>query len=91
MDILNPIQTRAAGMEPHLLKKDFGDRLCFHGGVDEQELLPHGNKEEVQREVSMLVETLGDGGGYILCSSHFLQPDTPVENVLAMYDVAIRS
>jgi uroporphyrinogen decarboxylase len=88
--VLNPIQPGASGMEPARLKADFGDRLTFHGGVDIVEKLPNGTPGEVADEVRRLVRVLGAGGGYILGSSHHIQPDTPIENVLAMYDVQLR-
>jgi uroporphyrinogen decarboxylase len=88
--VLNPIQPGARGMDPARLKADFGDRLSFHGGVDIVETLPKGTPVEVADEVRRLVRVLGAGGGYVLCSSHHIQPDTPIENVLAMYDVELR-
>jgi uroporphyrinogen decarboxylase len=90
VDLLNPIQPDAKGMEAQRLKDEFGDRLSFHGGVDILRILPSGTVDEVRAEVRRLVATLGKGGGFVLCSSHHLQPDTPLENVLAMYDVALR-
>ena len=88
LDILDPIQPKAAGMEPDALKYQFGTRLTFHGGVDEQELLPRSTAEEVSNEVQRLIDILGKDGGYIVCSAHAIQPDTPVENILAMYEAA---
>ncbi len=90
VNVLNPIQADAAGMEPEGLKADFGDRLSFHGGIDIIKTLPHGTVEEVQNEVRERIRVLGAGGGYALASSHHIQSDTPVENVLAMYDLALR-
>jgi len=88
LDILDPIQTRAKGMSPEYLKEQFGGRISFHGGVDEQRLLPYGKDSEVENEVSRLIDVLGKNGGYILSSSHAIQADTPVENILAMYRAA---
>ena len=88
VDILEPIQTSAEGMDPAFLKKAFGDRLSFHGGVDEQDLLPFGSPERVRTEVEQLGRVLGRGGGYILMAAHALQGDIPCENVLAMYEAA---
>ncbi len=90
IDVLNPIQPDAKGMEARRLKDEFGARLTFHGGVDIIQTLPRGTPDEVRAEVRERVNVLGKGGGYILCSSHHLQPDTPVENILAMYDVRLR-
>jgi uroporphyrinogen decarboxylase len=91
IDILNPIQADAKGMEPEGLKADFGDRLVFHGGIDIIKTLPRGTVEDVQNEVRERIRVLGHDGGYVLCSSHHIQSDTPLENVLAMYDTAIRT
>jgi uroporphyrinogen decarboxylase len=86
IDILNPIQWRCPGMEREGLKKDFGDRLVFHGAVDNQYTLPFGKVEEVRAEVRENLRILGEGGGFILGPCHNIQPLTPVENVLAMYE-----
>jgi len=86
--ILEPVQTSAQGMNPEFLKSTFGDRLSFHGGVDEQGVLPFGDPGRVRREVQQLGRTLGRDGGYILMAAHALQADIPCENVLAMYEAA---
>ena len=85
IDILNPIQPKAAGMVPENLKEQFGGSLCFHGGVDTQELLRLGKPDEVKAAVRKLVETLGASGGYILAPAHNIQEDVPPENIAAMY------
>ena len=90
VDILDPIQVAAAGMEPAGLKRDFGDRLAFHGGICTQRTLPFGTCEEVREAVRNRIATLGAGGGYILASSHDVSADTPPENIVAMYDPALR-
>lgn len=90
VDVLDPIQVMAKGMEPAGIKRDFGDRLSFHGGVCVQSTLPKGTCQEVRQAARQCVETLGAGGGYILAPSHNVQPDAPVENVLAMYEPALR-
>jgi uroporphyrinogen decarboxylase len=90
VDVLNPLQPDAKGMDMQKIKDEFGDRLTFHGGVDIMRTLPKGKAEQVAAEVRERVKVLGRGGGYILCSSHHIQPDTPVENVIAMYDPALR-
>ena len=91
LDILDPIQPRAEGMDPVSLKKRFGDRLVFHGGVDEQQLLPHGTTEDVRAQVARLMAELGGDGAYIVCPAHAIQPDTPPENVMALYDAALNA
>ncbi len=86
VDILNPIQTSARGMDPAALKREFGEQLVFHGGIDVQQILPFATPERVREEVKRIVATLGQGGGYILAPSHNIQADVPPENVLAMYE-----
>jgi len=91
VDILNPVQVRARGMRTAELKQEFGDVLSFHGSVDVQQTLPAGKPENVRAEVRERIETLGRRGGFILCSTHNIQGDTPLENILAMYDEARRA
>ncbi len=86
VDILDPIQPVNPEMAPEALKSGFGDRLCFHGGIDMQRLLPRGTPEDVRAEVRRYCRVLGAGGGYILAPAHLFQPDVPPENILAMYD-----
>lgn len=90
IDLLNPIQTDALGMSTDKLKNEFGDKISFHGGLSVVETLPRKNPDEIRKEVRRLVRSLGKNGGYILSSSHHIQGDTPVENVLAMYETALR-
>lgn len=85
IDILDPVQVSAAGMSLEGLKRDFGVKLCFHGGIDTQELLPYGTPEEVKREVKRLVRIFSRDGGYIVAPSQDFQDDVPVENILALY------
>jgi uroporphyrinogen decarboxylase len=85
IDVLNPIQWRCAGMEREELKRDFGDKLVFHGGVDNQYTLAFGSVDEVRQEVLDDLRILGAGGGYILAPCHNIQPVSPPENVVAMY------
>jgi len=84
LQILQSVQPEARGMEPAGLKEGFGDRLCFHGGVSIQRTLPYGTPQDVRREVEKLAGTLGRGGGYIFCTAHNIQADTPMENVKAL-------
>jgi uroporphyrinogen decarboxylase len=89
VDILNPVQVHAKGMIPRELKKEFGDRICFHGGIDIQHTLPFGTIQDVEREVEDRIRVLGKNGGYILASTHNIQTDTPTENILKMYKTAL--
>jgi len=86
IDVLNPIQWRSKGMDRDRLKRDFGRRLVFHGGVDNQYTLPFGSAGEVRREVVENLRILGAGGGYILAPCHNIQAVSPPENVVAMYE-----
>jgi len=88
IDVLNPVQWRCKGMEREDLKRDFGDRLVFHGAMDNQYTLPFGTVEEVRQEVIDNIAILGCGGGYILAPCHNIQAVGPAENVVAMYEAA---
>lgn len=86
-DILNPVQCSAANMDPAELKKRFGDRITFWGGgVDTQRTFPFGTPDEVRREVRERIRIFSPGGGFVFNTIHNVQPQTPIENVLAMYE-----
>lgn len=89
IQILNPIQLSAAEMDPAKLKKEFGDVLIFHGGIDVQKILPFGTPQEVRDEVKRIIDIMAPGGGYILAPSHNIQGDIPPENVAAMFETAL--
>jgi len=86
LDILNPIQPKAAGMDPERLKKEFGKDLIFFGGICIQDLLPYGSPEKIRDEVISRADILGKDGGYIIAPAHNIQADTPVENIIAFTD-----
>ena len=87
--ILNPLQWHLPGWDLPRLKKDFGDSLCFHGGIDNQLVLPFQGAEEVRAEVRACIDALySDGRGYILAPCHNVQAITPLQNVLTMYEYA---
>jgi uroporphyrinogen decarboxylase len=88
VDILNPVQVRASGMDPAKLKREYGRDLTFWGGVDTQEVLPRGKVADVWAEVGLRIRQMGSGGGYVLNSVHNVQPDVPPENVVAMFEAA---
>jgi uroporphyrinogen decarboxylase len=88
IDILNPVQVTAGGMEPAALKRDFGDALVFQGGIDTQNLLINATPNQVADEVKRMIDTLGPGGGYLFGPSHNILADIPVENVIAMFETA---
>jgi uroporphyrinogen decarboxylase len=86
LDVLNPVQCNCPGMDPLELKREFGSKLSFMGGVDTQDLLPHGSADDVRRATRRLIDGMtGDGGGFILAASHTIPPETPLENIFAMY------
>ena len=89
VNILNPIQSNCPGMNSAELKREFGKHLTFMGGVDTQEMLPHASAAEVRRATEELIATMtSDGGGYILAASHTISPETPDDNIFAMYEAA---
>ncbi|MCC7493158.1 MAG: hypothetical protein IT204_12450 [Fimbriimonadaceae bacterium] len=88
IQVLNPVQYRCGPVDLTWLKETYGHRIAFHGGVDNQEVLPFGTVDEVIAETRQCLQTLGRGGGYVLAPCHNLQPITPVENILAMYRTA---
>ncbi len=91
IDMLNPIQWNCPGMDMRELKAEFGQRICFHGGIENQSILPFGTPDEVRAEVRHCIDSLAsDGRGYILAPCHNIQVVTPVENIVAMYDEAWR-
>jgi uroporphyrinogen decarboxylase len=85
IDVLNPVQWRCRDMDRESLKKDFGEKLIFHGGVDNQSTLPFGTVNDVRMEVQENINILGNGGGYIIAPCHNIQAVSPPENIIAMY------
>jgi hypothetical protein len=87
-DVLNPVQTSAANMDPQALKDRYGDRLAFWGGgMDTQRVLPFGTREEIRSMVRERMEIFGSGGGFVFNTIHNVQPGVPPENLLALYEV----
>ena len=86
VDIFNPVQTAAAGMDPAILKARFGKNVVFWGGIDEQMLLPYGTPEEIRDGVRSVLQALGEGGGYVAAVSHNIQSDTPPENIEVCFE-----
>jgi uroporphyrinogen decarboxylase len=86
LDVLQSLQPEAADMDAAVLKRDFGDRLAFHGGISIQRTLPFGNVQDVRNEVRDRIAALAARGGYILCTAHNIQADVPLENVRALLD-----
>jgi len=90
VDILNPVQTSAANMEPARLKKEFGDKIVFWGGgCDTQSVLDRATPEEIREHVRERLAVFAPGGGYVFNQVHNIQRNVPAENVLAMLDAAL--
>jgi uroporphyrinogen decarboxylase len=90
VDLLNPVQVSAEHMDDTArLKREFGSRISFCGGVDTQHVLPHGTPDDVRREVRRRIKDLGPGGGYVVSAVHAIQPDVPPENVCALFEEAL--
>ena len=89
VDMLEPIQTRAEGMEPKKLKTDFGNHICFYGGLDLQQTLCKATPQEVADQTRYLIDTLSQNGGYIFGPGHtYIQIDAPLKNIITMYQTA---
>ena len=89
VNILNPIQTNVKGFDDtKALKEQFGDQITFHGAIDVQHFLPNASPEEVRSEVKKRVADLGESGGYILAPCHNIYDNTPMENIVALFESA---
>jgi len=88
VDALNPVQVTASDMEPASLKKRWGDRIAFWGGINTQGVLPFGTADEVRAEVRRIIDILAPGGGFVLNSVHNIQNDVAADNIVAMFDEA---
>lgn len=84
VEVFGPFQPEV--MDVVAMKRRFGDRLAFYGGVSTQKTLPHATPAEVRAEVRRLIEEVGRGGGYVLAPAHDVQRDVPLENILALLD-----
>jgi uroporphyrinogen decarboxylase len=89
IDVLNPVQVSATGMDTRRLRKEFGHEIAFWGAIDTQAVLPRGTPEDVRNEVKRRLTDLAPGGGYVLCAVHNIQPEVPPENIEAMYQAAL--
>lgn len=88
VNVLNPVQPQA--MDVDYLAKEFGGKICFYGGVDVQGTMIHGTTQDVKDEVLHLVDIFGSkNGGYMLSTSHSIMPETPLDNIIALYEVAL--
>jgi uroporphyrinogen decarboxylase len=90
MDALQTVQLQAAGMNPYELKAQFAGQITLHGAVDVQGWRQRATPAAIEAEVNRLMDEVGSDGGYILAPSHNIQPDTPLENVLAVYETVAK-
>jgi len=90
LDILNPLQPMAQGMELSNLYRLYSDRLVFFGAIDVQDVLPNGSALDVENEVLRCLKATNGGRKYIIAPAHNMQPDTPIENVHAFYDAIMK-
>jgi uroporphyrinogen decarboxylase len=90
MDALQTIQPQAQGMNPYELKREFNGRIVLHGAVDVQGWLQRSSPAQIEAEVDRLMDEVGRDGGLVLAPCHHIQPDTPIENVLALYGAVAR-
>ncbi len=88
VDIINPVQVSAKGMDTKALKSEFGSDITFWGAIDTQKVLPMGSTRVVREEVHKRIDHLSRGGGYILTSVHNIQADVPPENIVTAFDTA---
>jgi len=86
LDILQSVQPGAHDMDLAALKREYGRDISFHGSVDIQETLPLGTPDDVEREVKTRMDAAKAGGGFIISTSHNIQPDTPTENIVALFE-----
>ena len=86
LDILQSLQPRAAGMNLEKLKREYGKYIAFHGSIDIQETLPYGTIKDIREMVKQRMEVGKPGGGFIISTAHNIQPDTPTENILALFE-----
>jgi uroporphyrinogen decarboxylase len=89
IDVLVTVQPHAGGMQPAEIKREFGDRLTFHGTIDIQQDLPRMNVDQVREMVRDRIQVLAPGGGFILAPTHIIQPDVAPQNVVAVYETAL--
>jgi uroporphyrinogen decarboxylase len=90
IDIFDVAQTSARGMDLECLYERYGKSVCIHGLIDVQNLLISGKPEDVAHEVDRIIDLWGTGGGLILAPAHEIEPETPKENILAIYDAVNR-
>jgi len=86
LDVLESVQPEAAGMNPYELKRKWGEKITFWGGLGSQSTIPRATRQEIREEIRRLRDEMGRGGGYILAPAKPLQPETPTENAVAVVE-----
>ncbi|MBI2941722.1 MAG: hypothetical protein HYY04_14925 [Chloroflexi bacterium] len=86
LDVLESVQPEATGMNPYELKRKYGDKITFWGGLGSQSTIPFGTPEEIRNETQRLRSEMARGGGYILAPAKALQPETPTANAVAVVE-----
>jgi uroporphyrinogen decarboxylase len=89
IDVYNPVQPNVPGSDPKELKEKYGDRICFFGGIDQQQLLPTGDEKAIREEMKRRAEIFGEGGGYLMAPAHIIQADVAPETVEIMCHQAV--
>ena len=88
IDVYNPVQPNVYGSDPQELKEKYGDKICFFGGIDQQDLLPSGNINKIRAEIKKRISILGKNSGYLLAPAHILQPDVSMYTIEEMIKAA---
>jgi len=91
VDVYNPVQPNVSGSDPKELKEKYGERICFFGGIDQQDLLPSGDIKRIRSEIKERISILGKNRGYLLAPAHILQTDVSADTIEKMIRAAIES
>jgi len=91
IEVFNPVQPNVPGSDPQELKDKYGDKISFFGGIDQQELLPKGNKDEIVAEVKRRIDILAKNAGYLVAPAHIIQADVAPETVKLLIETVINS
>jgi uroporphyrinogen decarboxylase len=89
VDVYNPVQPNVAGSDPQELKNNYGEKISFFGGIDQQSLLPSGDIKRIRQDIKDRISILGKNRGYLLAPAHILQPDVSMDSIEAMIRAAI--
>jgi uroporphyrinogen decarboxylase len=90
IDVLNPVQATAVGMDTEKLKLKYGNKISFWGSVDTQKVLPFKNTLDVENEVKKRITDLSKGGGFLFAPCHDIQANTPPQNIITMFKTAVQ-